>query len=77
MGRGYVIGSELDYERLRRQTKISLVVTLVLLGFISVLVPPYLSGFVVVAVALMNYAWMRICSGAWHRQPKGCRGKKA
>jgi hypothetical protein len=63
VGRGYVIGSELDYERLRRQTKISLVVTLVLLGFISVLVPPYLSGFVVVAVALMNFAWMRYLLG--------------
>jgi hypothetical protein len=64
MGRGYVIGSELDYERLRRQTKISLIVAFALV-FISPLaisklaLPRYLFGFMVAAEAVAMGAWMQ------------------
>jgi hypothetical protein len=63
-GRAYVIGSELDYERLRRWTKISLIVAFVLviisrLAISELALPRYLFYFVVAAAAMAMGAWMQ------------------
>jgi hypothetical protein len=62
LGRTYVIGSELDYERLWRQTKIGLIVlfALVIISTLAIsmlALPPYLVGFVVAVAAVAVGAW--------------------
>ena len=57
MGRGYVIGTELDYERIRRQVKSALVVMIVLL-----LIGGLANFLVLMAVPLivLSVVWMNL-----------------
>jgi len=59
MVRAYVIGSELDYERLRRQQKIDLVVVIVLVIIGGFALPRYLLPIVAVALVALHFAWMQ------------------
>jgi hypothetical protein len=62
LGRTYVIGSEHDYERLWRRTKIGLIVlfALVIISTLAIsmlALPPYLGGFVIAVAAVAVGAW--------------------
>jgi hypothetical protein len=62
--RGYVIGSQLDYDRLRRRTKIGLIVAFVLvaigrLAIAWLALPRHVFDLVVVAVAVAMVAYMQ------------------
>ena len=59
MGRAYVIGSEFDYARLRRQIKIGLIVMLGLVIISELALPRYFLGFMVVALIPLNVDWMQ------------------
>jgi hypothetical protein len=58
VGRAYVIGSESDYERLRRQIKISLIVAPVLVIISGLALSRSLFGLAAVALIALIVAWM-------------------